>query len=366
MATTSAKAPPPEVKMEDAEALQAPVSDIGPRRERLYDKCAEATEGTVFFQRDLSNMDIAESVTDLLRIVQDLLDKHLFILMKFEGVPCWKIRPREEAAKLRKLNADERLIYHHIEQSKANGIWSKALRARTKVTQHVLNKTLKLLENKELVQMVLSVKFPNRKMYLLKHLRPSEDIAGGPWQSEGQYDIALIHAVAGLIETFIRKETCVEVPADYNNYQALDRSSAIEEKKAQVHAIQDIEDPPAVRAYHPPRDSASPKIVARHDVKHPTAASLRQRVMESGAIKNKEIRDSDMEQLLEMMVLEGRLEKVSGTNYKLASRATNTAGLNGFVDAPCGTCPVFDLCGDTGEISARTCVYFGEWLATDS
>ena len=85
--------------MEDAEPLQPAATDIGPRRERLYDKCAEATEGTIFFQRDLSNMDIAESVVDLLKIVQDLLDKHLFILMKFEGVPCWKIRSREDAAK---------------------------------------------------------------------------------------------------------------------------------------------------------------------------------------------------------------------------------------------------------------------------
>ena len=233
------------------------------------------------------------------------------------------------------------------------------------MTQPVLNKCLKSLENKELVQMVLSVKFPNRKMYLLKHLRPSEDVAGGPWQSEGQYDAALIDAVAGLVETIIREETCIEVPADYNNYQALDRSSAIAEKKAQVHGIQDIEDPPAVRSYHPPRDSAYAKIVPRHNVKYPTAASLRQKIMDYGVIKNKEIRDHDMEQLLEMMVLEGRLEKVSGTNYKLASKASDTAGLNGFVDAPCGTCPVFDLCGESGEISARNCVYFGEWLATD-
>jgi DNA-directed RNA polymerase III subunit RPC6 len=99
MATAPSKTPPPEVKMEDAEPLPTAHSDIGPRRERIYDKCAEATEGTIFFQRDLSNMDIAESVTDLFKIVQDLLDKHLFILMTFEGVPCWKIRSREDAAK---------------------------------------------------------------------------------------------------------------------------------------------------------------------------------------------------------------------------------------------------------------------------
>jgi DNA-directed RNA polymerase III subunit RPC6 len=66
-----------------------------------------------------------------------------------------------------------------------------------------------------------------------------------------------------------------------------------------------------------------------------------------------------------MMVLEGRLEKLSGTNYRLAMKAQDVdEGMNGFVDAPCGTCPVFDLCGDSGEITARTCVYFTEWLSS--
>jgi DNA-directed RNA polymerase III subunit RPC6 len=73
-----------------------------------------------------------------------------------------------------------------------------------------------------------------------------------------------------------------------------------------------------------------------------------------------------MEQLLEMMVLDGRLEKISGTNYRTVLTATDTKVYNGFVDAPCGNCPVFDLCGDEGEISARSCVYFGQWLETQS
>ena len=70
---------------------------------------------------------------------------------------------------------------------------------RTHVTQQVLTKCLKSLESKDLVQSVMSVKFPNRKMYLLKHLRPSEDIAGGPWQSEGDFDTALIETISGIV-----------------------------------------------------------------------------------------------------------------------------------------------------------------------
>lgn len=209
----------------------------------------------------------------------------------------------------------------------------------------------------------MSVKTPNRKMYLLKHLRPSEDIAGGPWQSEGEFDIALINTVERLVEQIIARNTCVQVPAGYNAY---DRSAAIAVKKDQVqgHGVMDIEDAPAVKPYHPPANTKSRVLL--HQPKYPTAASLRNDIMALNVIKDKDIRESDMEQLLEMMVLEGRLEKMSGTNYRLAMKAVDAGddGLNGFVDAPCGTCPVFDLCTDTGEISARTCVYFGEWLGT--
>ena len=264
--------------------------------------------------------------------------------------------------RLRRLTPDERLLFHHIDQAQNEGVWSKALRARTNFSPQMLTKCLKSLESKDLVQSVMSVKFPNRKMYLLKHLKPSEDVAGGPWQTEGEFDTALIEIACKAVESLVQRETCIMVPAGYNNYAPEDRSEAIAAKKAHVQAG-DIEDL-GVKPFRPPM---KPRLVPRHEVKYPTAASLRDALMSTGIIRDKEVQESDMEQLLEMMVLDSRLEKISGTNYRLATKAmSNTERWNGFVDAPCGTCPVFDLCGDGGAISARTCVYFGEWLETDS
>jgi DNA-directed RNA polymerase III subunit RPC6 len=151
------------------------------------------------------------------------------------------------------------------------------------------------------------------------------------------------------------------VPPHYNNY---DRSEAIAHKRAQVLGVQDIEDAPAVQPHAPPKRT-TPRRVLLDEPKYPTAASLLTEVNNTGIVTGKTIQESDMEQLLEMMVLEGRLEKLSGTNYRLAVKATDVdEGMNGFVDAPCGTCPVFDLCGDSGEITARTCEYFTLWLET--
>ncbi|RAR09288.1 dna-directed rna polymerase iii subunit [Stemphylium lycopersici] len=361
----SAVAPAPVPKEEPVDAIN---NDAASPADALYDKCAQRPAGQIFFQRDLSNMQVADTMAQLTVLLQELCDRHLLKLMTFEGDPCWKLRTREDADKLRRLTPDERLLYHHIDQVQADGIWSKALRAKTNVTQQTLTKCLKSLESKDLVQSVMSVKFPNRKMYLLKHLKPSEDIAGGPWQSEGDFDTALIDTISGIVAQYVENETCIRVPGNWNDYEiAGDRTAAIARKKAEVQGIQDIEDiAPAVKPYHLSRDPNITKLVHRHNPQYPTAASVANWLNAKEILRGKTVREDDMEQLLEMMVLDDRLEKISGTNYRTVLRASDTKVFNGFVDAPCGNCPVFDLCGDEGEISARTCVYFGQWLETES
>jgi len=355
MASTAA---PPAAPDEDERDVKPTANEVvASPADALYDQCALRPQGTVFFQRDLSNMQVAESMGELTMLLQELCDRHLMKLMTLDSEPCWKLRSRSDADKLRRLTLDERLLYHHIDQAQTEGIWSKALRARTNVTQQVLTKCLKSLESKDLVQSVMSVKFPNRKMYLLKHLQPSEDMAGGPWQSEGDFDTALIDTISGIVAQHIENETCIKVPANWNEYAQLDRTAAIAQKKAEVQGIRDIEDAPA---YHASR------LVHKNHPQYPTSASVSDWLNSKEVLRGKSVREDDMEQLLEMMVLDGRLEKISGTNYRTVLTASDTKVYNGFVDAPCGNCPVFDLCGDEGEFSARTCVYFGQWLETQS
>ncbi|CAA9960854.1 dna-directed rna polymerase iii protein [Pyrenophora teres f. maculata] len=343
----------------------------------LYEKCAQRPTGQIFFQRDLCNMNVANTMAELTVLLRELCDCHLLKLMTFEGDPCWKLRTREEADKIRRLTPDERLLYHHIDQVQTDGIWSKALRNKTNVTQQTLTKCLKSLEAKDLVQSVMSVKYPNRKMYLLKHLKPSEDIAGGIWQTDGEYDAALIEAISGAVAKYIEQETCIRVPANWNDYEGkgavaqndYDRTAAVAQKKASVlSAVQDIEEAPAVRSYTPPKGPKS-RLVHRHKPHYPTVDSVAEWLNSRELIKDKTAKIADMEQLLEKMENQDRVEKVSGTNYRTVLRngeSTESKVYNGFVDAPCGTCPVFDQCGDEGEITARTCVYFAEWLGTES
>lgn len=95
MASTAAPLPVP--KEESAGDVNA--NEVIIPADALYDKCALRAQGTVFFQRDLSNMQVAETMAELTMLLQELCDRHLMKLMTLEGEPCWKLRSRSDADK---------------------------------------------------------------------------------------------------------------------------------------------------------------------------------------------------------------------------------------------------------------------------
>ncbi|OBZ66783.1 DNA-directed RNA polymerase III subunit RPC6 [Grifola frondosa] len=64
---------------------------------------------------------------------------------------------------------------------KSIGIWTKHLKAKTELHQTVIDRCLKSLTQKQLIKAVKSVKYPTRKIYMLFHLDPSVEMTGGPW-----------------------------------------------------------------------------------------------------------------------------------------------------------------------------------------
>lgn len=69
------------------------------KADMLYEKAAQQPTGTVFFQRDLSSMGVAEDINEILVLSQELTEKHLFKLLNYDGEACWKVRPRDVAEK---------------------------------------------------------------------------------------------------------------------------------------------------------------------------------------------------------------------------------------------------------------------------
>jgi len=140
-------------------------------------------------------------------IVQELVDRNLLKLVKQNNELKFQAVDISEAAKKSSMSSEEALVYSYIEASGREGIWSKTIKARTNLHQHVVSKCLKSLESQRYVKSVKSVKFPTRKIYMLYNLQPSIEVTGGPWFTEGELDVEFINSLLTIVWRYIAENT---------------------------------------------------------------------------------------------------------------------------------------------------------------
>jgi DNA-directed RNA polymerase III subunit RPC6 len=58
------------------------------------------------------------------------------------------------------------------------------MKTATNIPQQTLTKTLKILEQRNLVKFVRAVTSKSKKLYMLYDLVPAKDITGGPWYTD--------------------------------------------------------------------------------------------------------------------------------------------------------------------------------------
>lgn len=271
--------------------------------------------------------------------------------------------------RLRAMTPEERQFYTIIEEAQNTGIWSRIIRNKTGLQAHAVTRILKQMESKGLVKSINNVKYPTRKIFLLAHLEPSTEVSGGPWYTQGEVDVALVDIVTRIICKHIEEQTWVKVPVGVNIAAVEARREAVAKKREAVKASTpvDVED-----MFKPPISKQNMVLIPKDPshVSFPTTGSILKYINDQQIIKNLTLKENDMEQLLDMMVLDGRLERMGPVAYRTVKGAKemddDTAGSwNGFVDAPCGLCPVFEQCGDGGVINARSCAYFSQWLGLE-
>ncbi|KAF2145031.1 uncharacterized protein K452DRAFT_284422 [Aplosporella prunicola CBS 121167] len=339
------------------------------KKDQLYDKCAEREPGTIFYQEDLSLFNVAKDVEELVRLCQELVDAHLFELLEsgqnaWDRALCWRLRTREDAAKLRSMDPNERVVYSHISSTSDQGMWTRTIKAKTNFHQTVINKALKSLEGKRLVKSITSVKHPGRKIYMLAHLTPSEEISGGPWHQDGELDVELIETIAGVIVQYVEGESWAEQrgpsKADIRRKKEL-----VQQQRNNNNNNSNLPaDPPK---FEPPL-GRNGRLLVPHAPgyrNYPTATSILDFIVKSGVIEGVVIRESDLRSLLDNLVFDGRLERMGAMGYRTVRGVMNETEEgygNGLTQAPCGRCPVFNLCEEGGPVSATNCVYFEEWL----
>lgn len=255
------------------------------------------------------------------------------------------------------LNQDEALVYSYIETSAREGIWSKMLRNKTNLHMATMNRAIKILENKNLIKSIKTVKFPNRKTYMLSKLQPSEDVTGGPFHTDGVLDEEFVYQMSHWTEKYIIGRSWWLPPLA----EAKKKSSS--KQLTQEQAEQVRAETLRRKGHGRDRDKAMLPYPAGYRG-YPTLAEATRAINDSG-ISGIVMKESEMKQLLDILCWDGRLEKVrNGRAYRAVRLATEDGHSleNGLTESPCGRCPVFDLCEEDGPVNARTCEYFQDWL----
>ncbi|KAJ1725107.1 34-kDa subunit of RNA polymerase III (C) [Coemansia erecta] len=172
-----------------------------------------------------------------------------------------------EQQRLATLSIDERLVYKHIENSKNEGIWVRILKQKTNLAQNVINRSLKGLEQKAMIKSIKSVKHPTRKLYMLIDMVPSSEITGGPWYTDQEMDTDFIDTLG---------QQCYKF----------------------------------VYAHSFPRGSTA--IYSANHTGFPTASQIRRYIGEN-RITNVDLSVENIEELLSMLVYDGKIERIMPT-----------------------------------------------------
>ncbi|PSR97260.1 RNA polymerase Rpc34 [Coniella lustricola] len=380
-------------------------------KDALYDACAASGE-TLFSQEDLLDLGITTEVHVLSPLIQRLMMEKLLIVTNRQGGGIlWKLRSPADAEKYRHLNREQAMVYEMIEDAGADGIWSRTLKARLGMHDSVLKQHLKFLESKVYIKDMKSVEHPNKKMYIKASLRPSDKATGGPWFTDGNLDEAFISELLKVIFDFITRQSTyrsVHVAPSKKEKQpkkGILKADPASLNKGTKRAATDISiddpdstaagaaKPPPARSQREPKRTQLLPLPAGYSA-YPTTRQLAELISTSGITSNTTLTISDVQQLVDVLVYDGLVEPVRvgktqgyrtvrpgavdptpltalmredhGVDEDLLELQAGDMGAgplsNGLTEAPCGNCPVFDLCEDGGPVSAANCVYFQRWL----
>ena len=173
----------------------------------LHTKMRESPASKAFTQQEASNLINVTKESELMLLLQELLNANLIKLTKSGEEIRFQAVSIDDAKKLVSMTDDERMIYSYIEASQREGIWTKTLKAKTNLHQHIVSKCLKNLEHQRYIKSIKSVKHPTRKIYMLYHLQPSIDVTGGPWFTDSELDTEFIDTILEVVWRFIVNKT---------------------------------------------------------------------------------------------------------------------------------------------------------------
>ena len=134
------------------------------------------------FQEDL--------IVDSLNTLSSL--NRIFILESSEGM-IFKYRSEKEALKFRDLTKEEIAVYEVVMQSGNSGISTIDIKIKLKIDNTTyINKILTKLSKKFLIKSLKVLNTRNKKVWMGIDIEPSQEITGGIWCNEQEFDDNLV------------------------------------------------------------------------------------------------------------------------------------------------------------------------------
>ena len=341
----------------------------------LYEHCCAQPPGTVFGQDDLLASSVVpnDDLNTLLSATQRLTGDKRFRLMESGSKKVhWRCRQPNVAKLLISLDEDCNLVYEYVETAGRDGTWTQNIMKRSKLHKGIMDKSLKILEQKRLIKPVTDHRFPSRRTFMIIGLQPLETVTGGPFYNEGELDDEFVHHLTGYIERWV-------VSRSWAFPKNADGKPHGKKRKHASDAPENREQAESIRASALDHDVDDPEQQVRPFpggyIKYPSIGQITNALNDSGIAKTT-LRIADVQTLVDVLVWDGKFEAVQNrdpqggeaTTYRSIQKVVtedvkgDTAGITSLTEAPCGRCPVFDFCQEDGLVNAKSCQYLQEWL----
>ncbi|ROT39493.1 hypothetical protein SODALDRAFT_308846 [Sodiomyces alkalinus F11] len=340
----------------------------------------------------------------------------------------WRPRAEADKYKLCTTD-EQRMVYGAIDDAGADGIWTKTIQGRLGINDAVMKTALKQLQSKNLIAPFKSVEHTNKKMYIKASLRPSERATGGPWFTDQALDVAFIEDLQRVIFDYIKRQSSYFQKGHSSSSFSSSSSSSSSAARTAVPKKGILKGSAAAAAgkkrtaehmsgdhdtnshhhhhhhhHHRPHhnaDAAKPTTPKNTYLplpagykEYPTVRDMARFISQSGITTETILGEEDVQKLIDVLVFDNLIEavRVAGrVGYRVrrhpkqsleswaAARPAEDEGValpvvergapepvtNGFTEAPCGRCPVFELCEEGGPVSASNCIYFQRWLGLE-
>ncbi|KAI1384340.1 RNA polymerase Rpc34 [Hypoxylon trugodes] len=363
-------------------------------KDQLYVACEDACSHDpekLFSQEDLMGLNVVppKDVKKLLQIIQLLTKERLFVPVHFHNGLFWRVRSESDAAKYKHLTSEDQvLVYEIIDSAGAEGAWQQDIKRRLNLQDNALRKALKELEAKRFIQQFTTVENMTKKMWIKFNMQPSARATGGPWYTDQYLDEAFIDALQTVVVRIVKERGSYRSTGERNGRSVSPvlpkkgvirgglSDAALKSKKRTADAISRDETAPVLPPVSKVRGTVRIPLPAGY-TGYPTAEEITKELVR--VARGQPLKVEHVQELIDILVWENRIEEIkvgdrvgyratriskqNADSAKLDSEDFWESRTNGLTTAPCGKCPVFELCEEGGPVWAGGCEYFDQWLS---